>query len=179
MLRDTADIIDAALASLGGADALLVANTLPWPRLETHCLTAAEVAHLSPELQAATDMQPTHDGGAVGAQLIQLAIAPGVATLAEAAAAATAHFTATAAHETQEEPPLALEVLADGTGVVLSNSHLRAVVAAGGVVSSLIHLATGREVVESGSQGCNRYLLFEDLPLSTDGWDIDIYHKGK
>ena len=36
-----------------------------------------------------------------------------------------------------------------------------------------------REVVKPGSLGANRYIMFEDLPLSTDGWDVDIYHLEK
>jgi alpha-mannosidase len=61
---------------------------------------------------------------------------------------------------------------ADGA-VVLENEHLRAVVAPDGTVTSLVHLATGREAL---SAPANRLELYDDDPIEWDAWDVDPVH---
>jgi alpha-mannosidase len=141
----------------GPASAVLVANTLPWERHCLHCFEGLPAA-------AFHTSQPTHDGNL----LVPLKIKPGVVSAA-AAATAAADFRS-AAVQARAQP--------DGT-VVLANGIIRAVVGPGGVLLSLVHLASSREALKPGSPGANRYILFEDLPLSTDAWDIDVYHMEK
>jgi alpha-mannosidase len=62
--------------------------------------------------------------------------------------------------------------LADGSAV-LENAHLRAVVGGDGALASLVHRATGREVLEAPG---NRLELYEDDPVRWDAWDIDPAH---
>jgi alpha-mannosidase len=61
----------------------------------------------------------------------------------------------------------------DNGSAVLENEHLRAVVARDGTVTSLLHLATGREAL---SGPANRLELYEDLPVEWDAWDVDPVH---
>jgi alpha-mannosidase len=60
-----------------------------------------------------------------------------------------------------------------GDAVVLQNEHLRAVVAPDGTVTSVVHLATGREALAASG---NRLELYEDDPVAWDAWDIDPSH---
>jgi alpha-mannosidase len=57
--------------------------------------------------------------------------------------------------------------------VVLQNEHVRALVAPDGTVTSLVHLATGREALAAPG---NRLELYEDDPAAWDAWDIDPSH---
>ena len=68
--------------------------------------------------------------------------------------------------------PVEVERRGDGS-VVLQNEHLRAVVAPEGTVTSLVHLATGREALAAPG---NRLELYEDDPVAWDAWDIDPSH---
>jgi alpha-mannosidase len=68
--------------------------------------------------------------------------------------------------------PVTTERLSDGS-LALANEHLRAVVAPDGTVTSLVHLATGREALAAPG---NRLELYEDDPVAWDAWDIDPSH---
>jgi alpha-mannosidase len=68
--------------------------------------------------------------------------------------------------------PVTTERLSDGA-VALHNEHLRAVVAPNGSVTSVVHLATGREALAAPG---NRLELYEDDPVAWDAWDIDPSH---
>lgn len=160
------EIIDVAAGALGAAvgapSSLVVANTAPWSRHEVFCLSAEVAA----SLPTRTHTQQAHDGSC----LVEVEVDPGVSTVQESAAAAAAKL--------QSSLPATAEPHADGS-IILENGVLRAKIEAGGLVSSLLHLDTGRECVLPGAVGANRYLMFEDLPLSTDGWDIDRWHQEK
>eukprot|EP00727_Mastigamoeba_balamuthi_P007702 m51a1_g3552 hypothetical protein (1012) ;mRNA; f:1020871-1024541 len=49
---------------------------------------------------------------------------------------------------------------------------------ASGVLVSLIHKPSGREVVPRGSKS-NRFVLFDDTPNYWDAWDVDVFHLEK
>merc|ERR1711920_188358 len=52
-----------------------------------------------------------------------------------------------------------------------------------GVIRSLIHKQSGKEVIKcdanSDGIGGNNLLLFEDKPLFWDAWDVELYHLQK
>ncbi len=60
----------------------------------------------------------------------------------------------------------------EGDDLVLANGRLRARLTAGGALSSLVHLSTGREAL--GEPG--RFELFADRPVAWDAWDVDPSH---
>ena len=45
-------------------------------------------------------------------------------------------------------------------------------------ITSLLHKATGREVLPAGELG-NALQLFEDKPIDPDAWDIDFFYEDK
>jgi alpha-mannosidase len=62
---------------------------------------------------------------------------------------------------------------------ILENAYLTAKFnMADGTLTSLVLKATGRESVAAGKKG-NRFCIFEDLPNSSDAWDVDIFHLEK
>lgn len=67
---------------------------------------------------------------------------------------------------------------------VLSNKLLQATVSSGGVISSLVDLTTGREIIDSRVTkqtlgGANQFVIFDDEPLSFPAWDTEIYSLDK
>lgn len=75
--------------------------------------------------------------------------------------------------------PLALSSVrvesADGR-TMLDNGILRVAIDASGVVTGLLDIATGREVVPSGQQA-NLLQLHQDFPNRWDAWDIDEFYR--
>lgn len=61
-------------------------------------------------------------------------------------------------------------------GAVLDNGILRVTFDATGAVTSLIHLASGREVVPTG-QRLGTLMLHEDFPNMWDAWDVDPFYR--
>jgi alpha-mannosidase len=62
-----------------------------------------------------------------------------------------------------------------GQGVfILENSQLRVQVQ-NGVITSLIHRLSGREVVAKGGKA-NQFVIFDDKPLFRQAWDVEVYH---
>ncbi len=59
--------------------------------------------------------------------------------------------------------------------IVLQNNHLACTISSAGFITSLIHKASGREVIKSGSLG-NAFCIFDDVPLFWDAWDTMEYH---
>ena len=58
-------------------------------------------------------------------------------------------------------------------GIVLENGQLRAVLAPGGELLSLVEKTTG---IEALSAPGNRLELYDDRPVDYDAWDIDPFH---
>jgi alpha-mannosidase len=59
---------------------------------------------------------------------------------------------------------------------VLENDHLRVVVE-GGSITSLYDRLNDREVLEKGGQA-NKFVIFDDIPLYWQAWDVEVYHLG-
>ncbi|WP_111718624.1 glycoside hydrolase family 38 C-terminal domain-containing protein [Homoserinimonas sp. OAct 916] len=57
-------------------------------------------------------------------------------------------------------------------GIEMANEHLRVVIDQNGEFVSLVHLATGRELVPQAARG-NQLQLFHDVPNQWDAWDLD------
>lgn len=58
------------------------------------------------------------------------------------------------------------------------NPFYKVVLDGQGEISSLVHKASGREIVTQG-QKANRLKVFENKPMCFDNWDMDIYYKEK
>lgn len=65
---------------------------------------------------------------------------------------------------------------AEGEGYVLDNGVVRAVVDGRGLITSLVDLASGREVVPAG-QVAGQFEIFRDTPTQWDAWDIDETYR--
>ncbi len=63
-------------------------------------------------------------------------------------------------------------------GLVLENSHVRAVFRPDGHLTSLFDKQAGREAVAAGALA-NHFILFDDRPLNFEAWDVDIFHLEK
>lgn len=74
----------------------------------------------------------------------------------------------------QEEKP-AVTVMEQSTDVyVLQNDQLRVVVD-NGVITSIYDIENDREVVEKGGEA-NKFVIFDDIPLYWQAWDVEVYH---
>ncbi|XP_076979834.1 alpha-mannosidase 2C1 isoform X1 [Tamandua tetradactyla] len=62
----------------------------------------------------------------------------------------------------------------DGS-VTLDNGIIRVSLDPTGRLSSLVLVASGREVIAEGAMG-NQFVLFDDVPLYWDAWDVMDYH---
>ncbi len=60
----------------------------------------------------------------------------------------------------------------------LENRFYKIALDKNGVITSLLHKATGREVLPAGELG-NALQLFEDKPIDPDAWDIDFFYEDK
>ncbi|XP_004365158.2 alpha mannosidase [Capsaspora owczarzaki ATCC 30864] len=67
----------------------------------------------------------------------------------------------------------------DSNTWILENNVLRAEFNAQGALISLIQSETGREAIARGGDGGNRFVLFDDIPLFWDAWDMQEYHLEK
>jgi alpha-mannosidase len=67
--------------------------------------------------------------------------------------------------------PVSLSTVKNGW--VLDNGIVKATIDATGKVTSMQH--KNRECIQAGKAG-NQFLLFEDVPLFWDAWDVEIYH---
>ncbi|MGW6174921.1 alpha-mannosidase [Arthrobacter sp. NPDC055138] len=63
-----------------------------------------------------------------------------------------------------------------GDGWLLANGLLRVLIDSEGLISSLVDLDTGREVIPAGTQA-NLLQLFRDTPARWDAWDLDEHYK--
>lgn len=74
----------------------------------------------------------------------------------------------------QEEKP-AVTVMEQSTDVyVLQNDQLRIVVE-NGVITSIYDIDNDREVIEKGGEA-NKFVIFDDIPLYWQAWDVEVYH---
>ncbi|KAH7329321.1 glycoside hydrolase family 38 protein [Stachybotrys elegans] len=72
-------------------------------------------------------------------------------------------------------PPVQLSVTAPGA-YVLVNEQLRVVVE-NGCITSLYDRANDRQVIVEGGEA-NKFVIFDDIPLFWEAWDVEVYHLG-
>jgi alpha-mannosidase len=150
LIAELEDIIDGALGALVGPGPTL-ANAAPHDRDEVVVLQPGEVAS---SLRSHADVQTLADGRiAFRAAVPAMGLAP--------------------ADPLPLEQPVTVE--ADGSGGwLLRNGVLSARLGSDGLVSSIVHLASGRELL-AGAGGLGQ--LHHDLPLEYDAWDIEEYYR--
>ena len=66
----------------------------------------------------------------------------------------------------------------DDGGGTMSNGIVRLSWDARGILTSLVHLATGRETLRRGGEA-NRLEIFDDRPIEYDAWDIEPYYRNR
>ena len=136
--------------------------------------------------EARADLAAVVDGAdALTAAALQVLAAPGAPTPVNLAPVARREVTTTPAGElvvVEAAPHAAGALVAPidavtltvaGDDVVLENAHLRARVAAGGELVSLVHKPSGREALRAPGAG---FELYEDRPVAYDAWDVDPSH---
>jgi alpha-mannosidase len=74
--------------------------------------------------------------------------------------------------------PLPAAPTRQGTDLVLDNGLLRAVIDEQGLVTSVVDLRSGREVLAEGHPA-NLLQLHPDLPNAWDAWDIDAFYRNR
>ncbi|XP_045141639.1 alpha-mannosidase 2C1 isoform X1 [Echinops telfairi] len=139
-----------------GPEGLLLVNTLPWTRTEVLALPRAGGAH-SLGLPSSTG-----DGAQHGLRSCSHSYFP-------AAPAAPATCGRSAGGLVSASP-----TKTDGS-VTLDNSIIRVRLDPTGRLTSLVLLASGREAIAEGAVG-NQFVLFDDVPLYWDAWDVMDYH---
>lgn len=77
------------------------------------------------------------------------------------------------AFQCQDDKP-AVSVTEKENVFVLQNDELRVVVD-GGCITSLYDRVNGREVIEQGGKA-NKFVIFDDIPLYWEAWDVEVYH---
>ncbi|XP_038124720.1 alpha-mannosidase 2C1 [Cyprinodon tularosa] len=75
---------------------------------------------------------------------------------------------------TQPETPVSVALQADGT-VLMGNGILQAVIGKDGTLASLHLISANRETISDGCVG-NQFVIFDDVPLYWDAWDVMDYH---
>ncbi|MGM0929688.1 MAG: alpha-mannosidase [Actinomycetota bacterium] len=81
-----------------------------------------------------------------------------------------------AAHQSDPGAALSVGIEASGDGWLLANDLLRVVIDSEGLISSLVDLDTGRDVIPAGMPA-NLLQLFRDTPTRWDAWDLDEHYK--
>ncbi|XP_069018170.1 alpha-mannosidase 2C1 isoform X3 [Embiotoca jacksoni] len=76
--------------------------------------------------------------------------------------------------DTQPVTPVSVTVQADGT-VLMQNGILKTVINKDGTLASLNLISANRETISDGSGG-NQFVIFDDVPLYWDAWDVMDYH---
>ena len=81
-----------------------------------------------------------------------------------------------AAQQSAPGAALSVGIEPSGDGWLLANDLLRVVIDSEGLISSLVDLDTGREVIPAGMQA-NLLQLFRDTPTRWDAWDLEEHYK--
>jgi alpha-mannosidase len=154
-------IIDDALAALAGA-APQLANSAPHDRDEVVVFGPAAGPFASPRTSiAGSGLDATSAAVQVLADGVSIAARVRVPALATAPLVALpADDAATFDHATR----------------ILANGHLEVAFDDDGLLASVRHLATGRELLVPGGRG-NLLQLHPDLPNEYDAWDLDDFYR--
>ncbi|XP_045388430.1 alpha-mannosidase 2C1 isoform X5 [Lemur catta] len=143
-----------------GPEGLLIVNTLPWKRTEVLALPKPGGAH-SLDLTPSPGDSAQH--GLCSCSCPHLAAAP--------AAPAACVRSARVPTDSASRPPF---TKTDGS-VTLDNGIIRVRLDPTGRLTSLVLVASGREAIAEGAVG-NQFVLFDDVPLYWDAWDVMDYH---
>lgn len=81
-----------------------------------------------------------------------------------------------AASLTPVSPSFPVRSWRDGDDIVIENGLVRVRIDARGLVTSIVDLAAGRELVPAG-RVANLLRLHQDLPNAWDAWDIDAHYR--
>lgn len=73
----------------------------------------------------------------------------------------------------QDDKP-AVSVAETGGAYVLESDNFRVVVE-GGCITSLYDRVNERETIQKGGKA-NKFVIFEDIPLFWEAWDVEVYH---
>ncbi|XP_040824661.1 alpha-mannosidase 2C1 isoform X1 [Ochotona curzoniae] len=157
-------LLSAAAAALcagePGPQGLLLVNTLPWKRTEVLALPRPGGTHC-------LGLPPSPGDGA------QHGLRPSARPYLTAAPAAPAACDRGARGKAGGGgKPSAMK--SDGS-VTLDNGILRVRLDPTGHLTSLLLVDSGREVIAEGAVG-NQFVLFDDVPLYWDAWDVMDYH---
>lgn len=99
--------------------------------------------------------------------------------LADVAAMCTGSTSASHTKELLSRTPSQNRVSKQGDFIILENSHLVAKInVKSGGLCSLLHRATGREAIQSGTEA-NSFVIFDDVNLFWDAWDTEVFHLEK
>jgi alpha-mannosidase len=71
---------------------------------------------------------------------------------------------------------LSVRIEPSGDGWLLANDMLRVVIDSEGLISSLVDLDSGREIIPAGMRA-NLLQLFRDTPTRWDAWDLEEHYK--
>ncbi|XP_015999591.1 alpha-mannosidase 2C1 isoform X13 [Rousettus aegyptiacus] len=155
-------LLSAAAAALcagePGPEGLLIVNTLPWNRTEVLALPRPGGAHSLGLIPSPGD---SSQHGLCSCPHLTAAPAAPAACVCRARAPA----------DSVSRP---LPTKTDGS-VTLDNGIIRVRLDATGRLTSLVLVASGRETIAEGAVG-NQFVLFDDVPLYWDAWDVMDYH---
>ncbi|XP_043778119.1 alpha-mannosidase 2C1 isoform X4 [Cervus elaphus] len=163
-------LLSAAAAALcagePGPEGLLIVNTLPWKRTEVLALPRSGGAHSlgmswGEGLLPSPGHRPQH--GLCSCSHPHLTAAP-------AAPAACVRSARAPADLASRPPPTKTD-----SSVTLDNGIIRVRLDPTGRLTSLVLVASGREAIAEGAMG-NQFVLFDDVPLYWDAWDVMDYH---
>lgn len=158
-LKDLDKLIEDALAELKKEKSALITgvNTLPWHRIELLEAPTSEVESLSLD----TDVVLLKSG--------------------EFTSFGFNTESNSFVRKADLKYPASIEQLkGDKDTYVLSNDLLKAKITSSGIITSLVDLTTGREVIDKtvtkqSPGGGNQYVVFVDTPLGNDAWDTEIF----
>ncbi|XP_021061575.1 alpha-mannosidase 2C1 isoform X4 [Mus pahari] len=161
-------LLSAAAAALcagePGPEGLLIINTLPWKRTEVLALPKP-----------------------CGAHSLGLVPSPGDSAQYWLCSCSYPYFTAApptpaacvcdAGGKGREHYSLSSRTISSKTNgsVTLDNGIIRVRLDPTGCLTSLVLVASGREAIAEGALG-NQFVLFDDVPLYWDAWDVMDYH---
>lgn len=167
ILQSTRQIFDAScskvFSQLNGKDSVakpVLVNTLCWPRTEVVTISDNLWGRLSVEEKSSVNTQSAKDGNTLA-----LVSVPSMGI--------SAFF-----QSQSEFYPVSLSADQLQGSFVLENGFMRVELVRGGLVRSLVHKASGREAISRGYSG-NQFILFDDVPLFWDAWDVMPYYLEK
>jgi len=132
-------------------------NTLCWPRSEVVSIPEKLWEGLSSEEKSSTREQTSKEG-----KTFVLVSTPSMSVSSVVDSPSEIH-------------PVSVLFDQSQGSVVLENALVRAEFVRGGLVRSLVHKASGREAISPGYSG-NQFILFDDIPLFWDAWDVMPYY---